>query len=120
MATYYEGTVTGDGAVDLVGGSSVRFLLAHATVVGQFAREVESTAADHLLRLGWFTFGRNLSTLDATARDYWGPPIHLAFINFRWIPDPNSNGGTIQTIVATRFRWHLSLGAEVHFLVDGA
>lgn len=119
MPVYYEADISGDGQAALSGGNAVIYVAFRNDVIGNEARQIEATASDHLLRLGWFSLARQV-TIQSVTDWYWMEPIYFNFRHQRWQPSPNGSAGGVLTMTAERVRWHLSDGATGRLVVFGA
>lgn len=119
MPAYYDATVSGDGNAALAGGTNVIYFVFRTTVQGNIPRILDITAPDHLLRLGWISFGRDVTLPGDVARTYWMEPIFLNFLLTRWQPSPNNSSTSVLYLLADRVRWHLADGAEGRLYVFG-
>lgn len=119
MPAYFDQTITDDGDAALSGGTQVLYFAFHMTIQGNVPRILDLATPDHMLRLGWVTFGRNVTMPGDIQRTYWMAPLFLNFANTRWQPEPNNNSAGAMNLLADRVRWHLAEGAEGRLYVFG-
>lgn len=118
MPAYLDRDISGQGDDDL-SGSAVLYLVLHVTSIGDEARLVTPLVSDLYLRFGWFAFGDSLDVIGGS-RDYWRDPVWINFLDTLWTPVPSTAAPNALSIVATRFRWNLSLGAAAHVYIYGS
>lgn len=118
MPTYLDRDISGDDS-DVLPGNSLIYAVVHVTSVGVEARPVEG-GSDRYLRLGWIAFGDSLSVIGSVERFYWREPVYLNYLDTLWTPDPSTSGGGALTLVGSRVRWHLGVGAAAHLYIFGA
>lgn len=115
----YADTVTGTAEIDLGSVVQVLFVGARVVTLGDDARLTEPLRTDHMLRAGWFSLGDHFDIGSDTDRNYWRAPIWLDFPTTLWTSNPTNVGTGLDptTTLASRFRYSLSPGTEVQFLV---
>ncbi len=119
MALYFDSSVSGSGAADLVGGQDVEFVSVDVTTVGPLASNIEPGVSDHWLRLGWFALGDHFDVGFGDV-DHWRPIIWCNFDGNLWTPDPTANvGGASMSLLARRVRWWFSSGTVAWLRVFG-
>lgn len=117
MPTYLDSDIAGDGQ-DVFPSNQVIYLVVHVTTLGDEARIPALTVPDQVLRFGWLALGDSLDVGDG-ARDYWREPLWINFLDTMWTPDPSTLAGSPLVLIASRIRWHLSVGAAAHLYVFG-
>ena len=117
MPTYLDRDISGSGN-DALAGSEILYAVVHLDTLGPEVRQPTFADADSIMRAGWFAFGDSLSVIGG-ARSYWRDPVWINFSDLLWTPDPSSNDPTALGLVATLFRWHLSIGTSGHVYVFG-
>lgn len=119
MPDYVNQAISGHGSVAFAGGGGeLVYLVIHLTAFGLDVTHPELDDTSHILRAGWFSLGASSPQIGATARDYWETPVHINFVDFRWVP-PSSTPGVLPTHRATRVRWHLSPGTAGTLYIFG-
>jgi hypothetical protein len=107
MPTYLNRAISGDGTDTLVGNQIV-YMAWRISTVDPMVRGVDPLNPDHVLRLGWISFGDSLDPFGFGAEDYWQPPIWLDFLLGLWVPSPSHFGGGVLDRFGTIIRWHLT------------
>jgi hypothetical protein len=110
--------IAGDGIVTFAVTADVLFMLCRLDTLGPDVRELEASAPDHVLRAGWLTLGDQVTAFGET-HNYWRKPIFLDFATTLWTTEPSRVGATDGTLLASRIRWHLSVGTHGHLYVFG-
>ena len=121
MTVFANQAIADVGEVNFGGGQQIQFALVHVTDVGFEARPIEAGSPDHMLRIGWLSFGNDTDLIDATSRTYWTQPKWIDFVNWQWHPEPTRDPGTTDlTVWASRIRWQLYSGVQAWLFVVGA
>lgn len=118
MPTYLDRDISGDDT-DVLPSNQVIYAVAWLSALGGDVREGDAHSGQ-ILRAGWFSFGDLFNVIGATDREYWREPIYLNFQGTLWTPDPSTSGGGPLVLIASRVKWHLSVGTTGHLYVYGA
>jgi len=119
VAIYFEDDVSGVGDASF-GAQRINYFLSHVLSYGPEVKEASVRDSDYLLRIGWITFGVDVNIPGIGSVTYWRAPIWLNFYNTEWSPIAQTDISAQDFAVwATRVRWSLSTGTEIHLLVVG-
>lgn len=114
----YEATLSGAGDA-VLGGSRVFYVAWEITTVGPTIRYPHSWDPNTLLGAGFWQLGNDLTDLGLISGIGWAEPHWLASMIGQWIAPPGLVGTEFSAALATRIRWTLAPGTEVHLYVFG-
>lgn len=114
----YEATISGAGEATL-GGSRVFYVAWEIAIIGPSVRQPQVWDPNFLLGIGHWELGNDLADLGLIPAVGWGEAHWMNSEVGQWIAPPGVIGTDFSAALATRIRWSIPAGTEVHLYVFG-
>lgn len=114
----YEATLTDAGSA-VLGGSRVFYVAWEITAEGPTVRRPHNWDPNTVLAAGYWQLGNDLTDLGLISGVGWAEPHWLYATIGQWIAPPGVVGADFSAALATRIRWVIAPGTEVHLYVFG-